>query len=72
MLRKKPGIAPLIGGLNTTIGTLPFRARIILLRLLVQHAGKVLTHRVLLNELWTTPIDAQYLRVYDQIRLLRQ
>ena len=35
-----------------------------LLRLLVQHAGKVLTHRFLLNELWTTPIDAQYLRVY--------
>ena len=34
-----------------------------LLRLLVQHAGKVLTHRFLLNELWTTPIDAQYLRV---------
>ena len=35
-----------------------------LLRLLVQHAGKVLTHTFLLNELWTTPIDAQYLRVY--------
>jgi two-component system KDP operon response regulator KdpE len=35
-----------------------------LLRLLVQHAGKVLTHRFLLRELWTTPIDAQYLRVY--------
>ena len=35
-----------------------------LLRLLVQRAGKVLTHRFLLNELWTTPIDAQYLRVY--------
>jgi len=34
-----------------------------LLRLLVQHAGKVLTHRFLLNELWSTPTDAQYLRV---------
>jgi two-component system KDP operon response regulator KdpE len=40
-----------------------------LLRLLVQHAGKVLTHRFLLNELWNTPIDAQYLRVY--VRQLR-
>ena len=35
-----------------------------LLRVLVQHAGKVLTHRLLLNELWATPIDTQYLRVY--------
>ena len=35
-----------------------------LLRLLVQHAGKVLTHKFLLNELWSTPIDTQYLRVY--------
>jgi len=41
-----------------------------LLRLLVQHAGKVLTHKFLLNELWSTPIDAQYLRVY--VRQLRQ
>jgi two-component system, OmpR family, KDP operon response regulator KdpE len=41
-----------------------------LLRLLVQHAGKVLTHKFLLNELWDTPIDAQYLRVY--VRQLRQ
>ena len=41
-----------------------------LLRLLVQHAGKVLTHKFLLNELWATPIDAQYLRVY--VRQLRQ
>jgi two-component system, OmpR family, KDP operon response regulator KdpE len=40
-----------------------------LLRVLVQHAGKVLTHRFLLNELWNTPIDAQYLRVY--VRQLR-
>jgi two-component system, OmpR family, KDP operon response regulator KdpE len=41
-----------------------------LLRLLVQHAGKVLTHRVLLNELWGELTDAQYLRVY--VRQLRQ
>jgi two-component system, OmpR family, KDP operon response regulator KdpE len=35
-----------------------------LLRLLVQHAGKVLTHRFLLQELWQEPTDPQYLRVY--------
>jgi len=37
-----------------------------LLQVLVQHAGKVLTHRFLLHELWSTPVDAQYLRVYVQ------
>ncbi len=41
-----------------------------LLRLLVQHAGKVLTHKFLLNELWDGLTDAQYLRVY--VRQLRQ
>ena len=41
-----------------------------LLRLLVQHAGKVLTHRFLLTELWDPLTDAQYLRVY--VRQLRQ
>ena len=41
-----------------------------LLRLLVQHAGKVLTHRFLLQELWDEPTDPQYLRVY--VRQLRQ
>ncbi len=41
-----------------------------LLRILVQHAGKVLTHRFLLGELWDTLTDAQYLRVY--VRQLRQ
>ncbi len=41
-----------------------------LLRLLVQHAGKVLTHRFLLGELWDELTDAQYLRVY--VRQLRQ
>jgi two-component system KDP operon response regulator KdpE len=41
-----------------------------LLRGLVQHAGKVLTHRYLLGELWDNLTDAQYLRVY--VRQLRQ
>jgi two-component system KDP operon response regulator KdpE len=41
-----------------------------LLRVLVQHAGKVLTHRFLLRELWDETTDAQYLRVY--VRQLRQ
>jgi two-component system KDP operon response regulator KdpE len=41
-----------------------------LLRILVQHAGKVLTHRFLLSELRDELTDAQYLRVY--IRQLRQ
>jgi two-component system KDP operon response regulator KdpE len=41
-----------------------------LLRLLVQHAGKVLTHKFLLRELWDDLTDAQYLRVY--VRQVRQ
>jgi two-component system, OmpR family, KDP operon response regulator KdpE len=41
-----------------------------LLRILVQHAGKVLTHKFLLGELWDELTDAQYLRVY--VRQLRQ
>ena len=41
-----------------------------LLRILVQHAGKVLTHKFLLGELWDALTDAQYLRVY--VRQLRQ
>ena len=41
-----------------------------LLRVLVQHAGKVLTHKFLLGELWDDLTDAQYLRVY--VRKLRQ
>jgi two-component system, OmpR family, KDP operon response regulator KdpE len=41
-----------------------------LLRMLVQHAGKVLTHKFLLGELWDELTDAQYLRVY--VRQLRQ
>ncbi|MDE2285059.1 MAG: response regulator transcription factor [Hyphomicrobiales bacterium] len=41
-----------------------------LLRVLVQHAGKVLTHKFVLGELWDSSTDAQYLRVY--VRQLRQ
>jgi two-component system KDP operon response regulator KdpE len=41
-----------------------------LLRLLVQHAGKVLTHKFLLDELWDETTDTQYLRVY--MRQLRR
>jgi two-component system, OmpR family, KDP operon response regulator KdpE len=41
-----------------------------LLRLLVAHAGKVLTHRFILREVWGGETDIQYLRIY--IRSLRQ
>lgn len=41
-----------------------------ILRVLVQHAGKVLTHRYLLEQVWGGEADVQYLRVY--IRQLRQ
>jgi two-component system KDP operon response regulator KdpE len=41
-----------------------------LLRLLVLHAGKVLTHRFLIQQLWDEPTDPQYLRVY--VRQLRR
>jgi len=41
-----------------------------LLRLLVAHAGKVLTHKFILNEVWGGETDVQYLRIY--IRTLRQ
>jgi two-component system KDP operon response regulator KdpE len=41
-----------------------------LLRILVAHAGKVLTHRFLLREVWGTETDIAYLRIY--IRTLRQ
>jgi two-component system KDP operon response regulator KdpE len=41
-----------------------------ILRLLVAHAGKVLTHKMILRELWGPSADVQYLRVY--IRQLRQ
>jgi two-component system, OmpR family, KDP operon response regulator KdpE len=41
-----------------------------LLRLLVAHAGKVLTHKFILREVWGSETDVQYLRIY--IRALRQ
>ena len=41
-----------------------------LLRLLVAHAGKVLTHNMILREVWGPNTDVQYLRIY--IRALRQ
>jgi two-component system KDP operon response regulator KdpE len=41
-----------------------------LLRLLIAHAGKVLTHRFILHEIWGIESDVQYLRVY--MRSLRQ
>ena len=41
-----------------------------LLRLLIAHAGKVLTHRFILKEVWGGETDVQYLRIY--IRQLRQ
>lgn len=41
-----------------------------LLRLLVLHAGKVLTHKFAMKEIWGNETDPQYLRVY--VRALRQ
>jgi two-component system KDP operon response regulator KdpE len=40
------------------------------LRLMAAHAGRVLTHRFMLEEIWGGDADVQYLRVY--IRALRQ
>ena len=41
-----------------------------ILRVMVQHAGKVLTHNYLLKQVWGDSYDVQYLRVY--VRQLRQ
>jgi two-component system KDP operon response regulator KdpE len=41
-----------------------------ILRILVAHAGKVLTHRMLMSEVWGGETDVQYLRIY--VRQLRQ
>jgi two-component system KDP operon response regulator KdpE len=41
-----------------------------ILRVLVQHAGKVLTHRFIIHEVWDGSAEAQNLRVH--IRQLRQ
>jgi two-component system, OmpR family, KDP operon response regulator KdpE len=35
-----------------------------ILQLLVQHAGKVLTHQFILREVWKVPTDVQYVRIY--------
>jgi two-component system, OmpR family, KDP operon response regulator KdpE len=40
-----------------------------ILRLLALHAGKVLTHRFLMSEVWEAGADVQYLRIY--VRQLR-
>ena len=41
-----------------------------ILRLLVVHAGLVLTHRAIMQEVWGPNVDVQYLRIY--VRQLRQ
>ncbi len=41
-----------------------------ILRILVQYAGKVLTHHFLMKQIWNDSTDVQYLRVY--VRQLRQ
>lgn len=41
-----------------------------ILRLLVIHAGKVLTHRMIMQDVWGAAGDVQYLRIY--VRQLRQ
>lgn len=41
-----------------------------ILRILVQHAGKVITHQHILKHVWGGSADVQYLRVY--VRQLRQ
>lgn len=41
-----------------------------LLRTLISHAGKVLTHRFLMREVWGSETDVTYLRIY--VRTLRQ
>jgi two-component system KDP operon response regulator KdpE len=41
-----------------------------ILRIMAQHAGKVLTHNFLLKQVWGNAYDVQYLRVY--VRQLRQ
>lgn len=41
-----------------------------ILRLLVMHAGRVLTHRTIMERVWGPNVDVQYLRIY--VRQLRQ
>lgn len=41
-----------------------------ILRILVQHAGKVITHKLLLDQVWGGATDQQYVRIY--VRQLRR
>lgn len=41
-----------------------------ILRIMVQHVGKVVTHQHILKQVWKSAVDVQYLRVY--VRQLRQ
>lgn len=41
-----------------------------ILRLMVQYAGRVLTHKFILDQVWGSGSDVQYLRIY--VRQLRQ
>jgi DNA-binding response OmpR family regulator len=41
-----------------------------ILKLLVMNAGKVLTHRAIMEQVWGPTVDVQYLRIY--MRQLRQ
>jgi len=41
-----------------------------ILKILVMNAGKVLTHRAIMEQVWGPTIDVQYLRIY--VRQLRQ
>lgn len=55
-----------VGGADVKLSPTEFS----MLRLLVTHAGKVLTHDQILREIWGTARDVQYLRVY--VRQLRK
>ncbi|MBV8651209.1 MAG: response regulator [Alphaproteobacteria bacterium] len=56
----------LVGGNEVKLSPTEFA----MLQLLVQHAGKVLTHQQILREVWGNAEDVQYLRVY--VRQLRR
>ncbi len=55
-----------VGGREVKLSPIEFD----MLRLLVRHAGKVLTHQQILREVWGQTADVQYLRVY--VRQLRR
>jgi two-component system, OmpR family, KDP operon response regulator KdpE len=56
----------MVGGVEVKLTPTEFD----MLRLMVLHAGKVLTHQQILREIWGNANDLQYLRVY--IRQLRK